>query len=121
MADAWPLPQGRTARVDTLDGTAVWVSVRGRRVLEGSGRPIREPRWEPTDPGVLPGARRGPEIRHALVFEDGEGAAMGRAPVHAVSSPARLLRIPGAAGDPELAFGPVDVAVMRRLVTEAGL
>jgi hypothetical protein len=38
-----------------------------------------------------------------------------------VSHPARLLRIAGAAGSPELAFGPVDVAVMRRLVTEAGL
>ena len=120
-ADAWPLPQGRAARVDTLDGTATWVRVRGRQRPEVSRRQVHAPRWAPADARVLLDTRRGPEIQHALVFEDGEGAAVGRAPLHAVSHPARLLRIPGAAGSPELAFGPVDVAVMRRLVTEAGL
>lgn len=120
-ADAWPLTQGRAARVDTLDGTATWVRVRGRQRPEVSRRQVHAPRWAPADARVLLDARRGPEIQHALVFEDGEGAAVGRAPLHAVSHPARLLRIPGAAGSPELAFGPVDVAVMRRLVTEAGL
>lgn len=91
LVDHWPIRESRSVRVQTIAGHWMTAEVRGRT--------------EET------------EIVHVLVLKDVNGTSAVGVPVQAVTG--RFLRLLAKDGAPGPEFGPVDVAVLRRLVLEA--
>ena len=109
----WTKRDSRSVRVETLAGEQLWASVRVRSAERdtSAGRS-----------GGLPAAQpqpAGENVQRSLVLLDAKGTAVSRVPIDAVRRRTRFLTLPAAGARPELQFGPVDVAVMRRLVVEA--
>jgi hypothetical protein len=90
LVDRWPIRESRTARVQTITGHWMTAEVRGRADQD--------------------------TVEHVIVLQDAGGSTV-RVPVQAVSG--RFLRVVAKDGRPGPEFGPVDVAVLRRLVREA--
>lgn len=93
LVDRWPLCESRSARVQTITGHWMRAEVRGRA------------------------AEAETEAEHVLVLHAVEGESEVRVPVRAVTG--RFLRVAARGDRPGLEFGPVDVAVLRRLAIEA--
>jgi hypothetical protein len=91
LVDHWPLCESRSAKVQTITGRWMWAEVRGRAAET--------------------------EVEHVLVLHAAEGGSEVRVPVRAVTG--RFLRVAARGDRPGLEFGPVDVAVLRRLAIEA--
>lgn len=91
LAKRWPIRGNRSARVQTLNGHWIRAEVRS------------------SDSAA--------EVEHVLVLRPDEGGSTVGVPVHAVSG--RFLRVAATGRRPGMDFGPVDVAVLRRLVLEA--
>ncbi len=91
LVDRWPIRESRSVRVQTIAGHWMTAEVRGR--TEES------------------------EVEHVIVLRDVNGTSAVGVPVKAVTG--RFLRLVAKNGAPGPEFGPVDVAVLRRLVREA--
>ena len=109
----WTKRDSRSVQVETLAGEQLWASVRVRSAERdaSAGRT-----------GGLPAAQpqpAGENVQRSLVLLDAKGVAVSRVPIDALRMRTRFLTLPAAGARPELQFGPVDVAVMRRLVVEA--
>lgn len=110
------LSESRAARVETLAGTPLVARARIRRVAadprsDGGGHALAATAAEA-------GAARSGDSRPRLVLHDPDGLLVCELPAVAVGRGNRFLTVPGNAAHPPLEFGPVDVAVMRRLVLE---
>ena len=109
----WTKRASRSVQVETLAGEQLWASVRVRTA---------EQSLTVAQSGGLPVPRQSPEtevVQRSLVLLDRDGAAVSRVPIDALTRRTRLLTLPAAGERGELRFGPVDVAVLRRLVSEA--
>jgi hypothetical protein len=109
----WTKRDGRSVQVETLTGEQLWASVRVRTAEQSPSI---------AQSGGLPVSRQSPETdaeQRSLVLLDRDGAAITRVPLDAVTGRTRLLTLPAAGERGALCFGPVDVAVLRRLVSEA--
>jgi hypothetical protein len=91
LMDGWPIRESRSARVQTITGRWLTAEVRGRGAED--------------------------ETEHVLVLKDVDSGSAVGVPVQAVDG--RFLRLVAKDGRPGAEFGPVDVAVLRRLVREA--
>jgi hypothetical protein len=91
LMDRWPIRESRSVRVQTIAGHWMTAEVRGRT--------------EETS------------VEHVIVLRDVDGTSAVGVPVRAVTG--RFLRLVAKNGVPGPEFGPVDVAVLRRLVREA--
>jgi hypothetical protein len=91
LVHRWPIRESGSARVQTITGHWMTAEVRGR-----TGQA---------------------EVEHVIVLQDANGDSAVGVPVKAVSG--RFLRLVAKDGRPGPEFGPVDVAVLRRLVREA--
>lgn len=91
LVERWPICESRSARVQTIAGHWVRAEVRGR-ASEAA-------------------------IEHVILLEPDGGGSAVRVPVRAVTG--RFLRVAAKGDRPGLEFGPVDVAVLRRLAREA--
>ena len=108
LVDRWPIRESRSARVQTMAGAWMWAEVRGRTTE------AVEPDFVVADPTVpLPRA----DVEHLLVLQSIDGGPAVGVPVQAVAG--RFLRVAPNGARPGMEFGPVDVAVLRRLVVEA--
>jgi hypothetical protein len=108
LVDRWPIRESRSARVQTMAGHWMWAEVRGRTAAAG------KPDSLVADPS-RPLARA--DVEHVLVLQSVDGGPAVGVPVQAVSG--RFLRVAPQGARPGIEFGPVDVAVLRRLVVEA--
>ena len=108
LVDRWPIRESRSARVQTMAGHWMWAEVRGRTAEAD------EPETVVADPST-PLAPA--EVEHLLVLHSVDGGPTVGVPVQAVSG--RFLRVAANGTRPGMEFGPVDVAVLRRLVSEA--
>ena len=91
LVDRWPIQESRSVRVQTIAGH--WMTAQVRSRIEET------------------------EIEHVIVLQDANGTSAVGVPVKAVTG--RFLRLVAKDGAPGPEFGPVDVAVLRRLVREA--
>ena len=113
------LSESRAAGVETLGGTPLMARARIRRVAadprpDGGGHAWAATAAETAEAG----AARSGDSRPRLVLHDPDGLLVCELPAVAVGRGKRFLTVPGNAAHPPLEFGPVDVAVMRRLVLE---
>ncbi len=91
LLDRWPTSESRSARVQTLSGHWIHAQVRSRTAAT--------------------------VVEQVLVLQPDDGGSTVGVPLRAVAG--RFLRVAAKGDRPGMEFGPVDVAVLRRLVLES--